>query len=253
MLVADLQSGTPQSVATTVAGVTIVGDENELFYVNADDGFNQYVVRARPAVAGATAMSFPRVAVQLFGVDDTYVYWREQVYNTPPVVRRATRAGDGSDVETLAVPDGGQIFAGYFWNIECASAPCTLRRTPTSGGITETVATIKGNILGASADRLYIGDTGEQQTIKYRVVDVAADGTMHVLTDYLPYEQWPYHVVVSGSDLFWAGVFQVYELSSAGGVPAPVSGTSGVNWPFVVTDSEILYDFNSSGYRTLPR
>jgi hypothetical protein len=259
VLTAELATGTPTPWFSTRQGVTIVGDENELFFINNDDWTNGYLVRVRPAspISAHKAMSIPNYDVRIIGVDDTYVYWFEPGINSLPIgYRRATRAGDGSDAVTLQGISGGTIHAGYFWNVSCTNGTnCELRRTPVTGGAAETMANVNGGILGASGNELFLDESNGELSAKYRIIAVSmTDGSTRALTEFLAYGERPFSLVFAGETLYWSTALgQVIRLPVAGGTRETVPGVQlDASGPFVVTADAILYDFTAKGYQTAP-
>jgi hypothetical protein len=254
VLIAPLSTGVPRVLVETRGAVLIVGSPDELFYVN-PDAPDAYITRVRPNEPGAvpTPLSVPHpYGIRDLAVDATYVYWFEIGINGDPGrTRRASRAGDGSDVTTISGARGSVIFGGYFWTSGCTNVGCTVQRTPVSGGTAEEVSTA-GSIVGADASLLYVVEPMDPSGYYRRLMSMTADGTTEILTDWLyqPYSPYASTFVVASGALYWLGsTGEMHTVPASGGTPTVIPGvTVFEGQPFAVAASSVLYDFDGSGY-----
>jgi hypothetical protein len=249
-----LTSTTPTAKATVWAetrlGVDIVGDENEVFFINSDDYLNGFVVRVRPTSNNTypQAMNIPRPYMGGLAVDATHVYWCDGGLNgSPKVTRRALRSGDGSDVEVVAPGCGEFVFGGYLF------AGST--RVPVTGGTFQPfTAETNWGIFARSNDLLYVKQYIPPNGYRTRISTMTVDGVMQTLLDDIPQYEAPHsRGVFSDGELFWTtGLSKLYRMPATGGTPT-VIGTLDPLQAFGVTNEAILFDFNLDGYKTMPR
>jgi hypothetical protein len=246
-------------------GLTIVGDENELFYIApVGDGYpvDSYVVRLRPMAGEAPqAMSIPRWSVVGPAVDATYVYWFEQDSNGGRLVR-ASRDGDGSDATTIATngfrPDAIVAVGGYVFLLtqEMISGQQhrVLLRVPVTGGVrTSFTPELDWRIIGTGQNELYIDDALPPMGYRHRIVSMTVDGTMQTLADDLPQYNSPlWYTALDRGELFWIGsTANLFRMPVTGGVLTPLATIE--HGPFGVTADSIVYAFDELGYKTMPR
>jgi hypothetical protein len=244
---------TPQAWVQTRRGVSLVGDENELFFVNQDDYLNQYIVRVRPAAPNdyPRAMNLPRPSIGGLVVDATHVYWCERGVNSAPlIVKRATRTGDGSDVETLATgyefcPQfvfNGYLFAGVL-------------RMPVTGGVPASFTSeTNWSVIAVGADRLYVEQWLDPNGYRSRLGTLTFDGVFATLVpDLAQYDSPMQFTVLDRDELFWTTTAnRFYRMPVTGGAPVLIGSLSAIE-PFAVSADSILYGFTELGYKTMAR
>jgi hypothetical protein len=256
------------SAATTLEkseeGIRIVGDDSEVFY-SARAGASGWVVTRLRVGAGQypQALCIPRSEVSALAVDATYVYWFEVPVGGPSAIRRASRAGDGSDVITLATdilrPYRLTIFGGYVFfdqdKLVSGQLHSVVDRVPITGGTPAQVTNdMDWGIIAVNSSVMYVSyPAGTAQLYPRRIVTMIADGTIQqTLVDNLPQYYAPgYTTVLDRDELFWNGSGTLFRLPVSGGTPTPM-GTIGYE-PFGVTADSIAYGFTMAGYSTMPR
>lgn len=250
VLTGELATGTTTTHLQTVKGTTIAGDETEVFYLDSDGQAGTFLARLRLTEPGAapTALSIPRSWVTGPAVDATDVYWADW-NGTAYEIRRASREGDGSDVQIIATtstrPDGMVVLGGYvIWDA---------LRVPVTGGTPESFTSETGlRWIAIGSDAIYVEQYLPGST-QIRIGSLSLDGTLTPLTPDLPQDRGPETAALNGDTLFWrADDTNLYELPTAGGSPT-VAVAGFPDGLFVVTADAYLYGFNTFDYRTQPR
>jgi hypothetical protein len=250
VLASAAPSDSPSSVASTKQGAFIVGDENELFFMNVDDFNASYLVRVLPTSTNtfAEAISFPRSDVSGPAIDTTHVYWADGD-GGPFTIKRTSRGGDGTDVETVATsplrPSGMFVFAGYVF--------VGSSRVPITGGTLEPFTQeTNWRPFAFGPDLLYIVNYLPPNGHRVRISSMTVDGDMQVLVDDLPQWEAPTGGLYDLGDLFWTtSQRKLYKMPATGGPRTEVANN--VTSPIGLTEDAILYDFTRSGYETISR
>jgi hypothetical protein len=244
---------TPHAWIQTRYTVSLVGDTDELFFVNLDDYLNQYIVRLRPSTPNdyPRAMNIPRPSIGGLVVDAMYVYWCERgVDSSPMIVKRATRAGDGSDVETLAT--GYEfcpqfVFNGYLF----AGA----QRMPITGGVPASFTSeTNWSVIAVDTDRLYVVQWLDPNGYRNRIGTLTFDGVFTtIVPDLAQYDSPLFTSVLDRGELFWTTTAnRFYRMPVTGGSPVLIGSLSATE-PFAVSADSILYGFTEIGYEIMPR
>jgi hypothetical protein len=249
-------------------GLQIVGDENEVFWVAAAGESGWVLTRLRLSEgAYPEAISIPRWDLTALAADATHVYWFERPNNGSSAIRRASRAGDGSDAETIATdmlrPYRLVVFGGYvFFSQETVVSQqlhSVMFRVPVTGGTPERVTNeMDWSILAAGENVMYVSYplSPMQPPYPVRIVTMTADGAiLQTLVDNLPqYDSPAVHTVLDRGELFWTGTYQngiLFRMPVTGGTPTAIGSVGYM--PFGVTADSIVYGFTTTGYETLPR
>jgi hypothetical protein len=246
-------------------GIQIVGDENEVFYASSAGQSGWALTRLRLSQGEfPQAISIPRWDVTALAVDATHVYWFERPLNGPSAIRRASRAGDGGDAVTIATdllrPASLVVFGGYvFFSQDVVisqQAHTIIFRVPVTGGTPEQLAIeMDSRIVAVGENVMYVDYplSPMEPPYPHRLVTMTADGTMQTLVDFPLQAYSPYgYIVVDRGELFWTSSSgTLFRMPATGGTPTMIG-------PFIVsafgvTADSILYDFTSTGYKTMPR
>ncbi|MDB4958400.1 MAG: hypothetical protein JWO36_5969 [Myxococcales bacterium] len=247
----EITNGAPRVWDRTRRGVTLVGDENELFYLNRDNEVGTFLVRVRPTAMNHAAepISIPRLDVTGPAVDDTYVYWSEGS-TSGFLLRRALRSGDGSDVTTIATtplrPEGMVVFGGFlYWG--------SLRVPVTGGTPAPFTSEPDVGIIAVGANVLYVAQYLPPNGYTVRVATMTVNGDMQTLVDLPQYEAPVFNCILDRGQLFWTTTHSTLNRMEAVGSTPVAIGNVDSSQAFGLTADAILYRFTETGYQTMPR
>ena len=241
-------------VDNSAAGaMTIAGDDHDAFIVTGTTHEERYVRRLRGG-----ALSIPRPWTQGPALDGTYVYWAEQAaIGTPYTVRRASRAGDGSDGASLATVSSYVqqlvVYAGYVW---LRNGSGTLMRVPTAGGASEDIASgitamtvTPGGLVVARG-----GLAGNQPYAEVGIFDAMA---AYRAVAQLPPPYEVRHLAADDRDIYLSNgstnALTIYRVPVAGGSIETVATDVPHGYAIAITTDKLLYDFTPSGFKTIAR
>lgn len=238
----------------------LVGTSDERFFVTGLELETMYLVRDRGA---PTALSVPRPYTIGPAIDATHVYWADA---TDPAagytIRRATRAGDGSDAIVLAtgVRPGGLdalvYAAGYVW----WNGGVGVYRVPVTGGVPESVApalaTSHVHVLTARGDDVYVASSVNGPVVAEvtSLGRIDATGAYTLLAEHAPRTIWTRFLVAADDALYWSTRDgNIYRAPLAGGAVETIPVDDRVGYAFAVLPDQLLVEFTADGFRAIPR
>lgn len=239
-----------------VGARTIVGTESELFLVTGPN-YDQMYLR-RLGGAGDLNMSIPRPLTVGPAIDATHVYWGDAVEPAGGyTIRRASRTGDGTDVVPVVTSEPAMgmehltYAAGHLWWIDTSQS---VVRVPIAGGTIERLP-VEAATITSIDDVIYVGTarSNGDGTWTEEVGRFASNADYETLAQRQTAGNVPRYIERAGTETFWSvGDGNIYRAPDGEPVSTIDVGDQ-AGHVFAVLPDRYLVEFNSAGFRSVPR